>query len=145
MKRKLTLRTIWGLAKSEELQLTDEELHLVVYANVGKDSLKELTDAEVKAVVRVLNQMKDRQRKKERGNRYSNGSEATVNQRKKIYMLEKELGWNDNKARLQGFVKKMFGVDTVEWLNYQQCSKLIEALKGMIKRGNKGLQADTKS
>ena len=25
-------------------------------------------------------------------------------------------------------------VDRVEWLNYKQCSDLIEALKGMVKR-----------
>ena len=28
----------------------------------------------------------------------------------------------------------MFNVSSVEWLNYQQCSKLIEALKKMAER-----------
>ncbi len=28
----------------------------------------------------------------------------------------------------------MFQVSSVEWLNYQQCSKLIEALKSMVER-----------
>ena len=41
----------------------------------------------------------------------------------------------------------MFGVDCLEWLNYQQCSKLIEALKSMTERkgrqeADEELQAD---
>ena len=45
--------------------------------------------------------------------------------------------------------QKMFGVSAVEWLNYQQCSKLIEALKSMLKRQkekeeqDEGLQANS--
>ena len=43
----------------------------------------------------------------------------------------------------------MFGVSAVEWLNYQQCSKLIEALKSMLKRQkeeqDEGLQANSDS
>lgn len=31
----------------------------------------------------------------------------------------------------------MFGVACVEWLDYQQCSKLIEALKSMAERKEK--------
>lgn len=34
--------------------------------------------------------------------------------------------------------RKMFGVGAVEWLDYQQCSKLIEALKSMAKRQKEG-------
>lgn len=140
--KKLTLRTIWGLAKSKELQLTDEELHLIVEANTGKTSLRKLTDKEIQNLVRVLNVMKDKQIKQSNGaKKYRTGNEATVNQRKKIYKLTEELGWNSNSARLNGFVKKMFGVDKVEWLDYVQCSKLIEALKGMVERESKQLQA----
>ena len=31
------IKKIWGIAKSPELKLTDEELHLVVQAHTGKD------------------------------------------------------------------------------------------------------------
>ena len=41
-----TIKTIWGLAKSPELQLTSEELHLLVAGYIGKDSLKELNGRE---------------------------------------------------------------------------------------------------
>lgn len=51
----------------------------------------------------------------------------------------------------QRMCQKMFGVSAVEWLNYQQCSKLIEALKSMLKRQkekeeqDEGLQANSDS
>ena len=31
----------------------------------------------------------------------------------------------------------MFGVESVDWLNYMQCSDLIEALKSMVERMEK--------
>ena len=34
-KHEPTVRTIWGLAKCEELRMTGEELHLVVMAQTG--------------------------------------------------------------------------------------------------------------
>ena len=40
--------------------------------------------------------------------------------------------------------RKMFGVGAVEWLDYQQCSKLIEALKSMAKRQKEGLGDNVK-
>lgn len=140
MKKKLTIRTVFGLAKCKELNLTDEELHLIVEANTGKTSLKELTNMEIKNLVHLLGSMKDSTLKQAKGKKYTSGNESTVNQRKKIYRLTEELGWNSNSARLTGFVKKMFGVDKVEWLDYVQCSKLIEALKGMVERESKKLQ-----
>ena len=33
-----TIKTLWGLAKSKELGLTEEELHLLVARETGKDS-----------------------------------------------------------------------------------------------------------
>lgn len=39
---KPTIRMLWGLAKCQELSLTDEELHLIVSAHTGKDSIKQL-------------------------------------------------------------------------------------------------------
>lgn len=89
-------------------------------------------------------------KKSERGRNRYNRSEVTENQRKKIYKLTQELGW-DKPARVNGMCQKMFGVSAVEWLNYQQCSKLIEALKSMLKRQkekeeqDEGLQANSDS
>lgn len=134
-KHEVTVRTLWGIAKSPELSMTGEELHLVVQAQTGKDSLKALTKNELRRVAYVLGQMKDSAsgRKKHRPSTCSN---ATDNQRRKIYILQKELGWDSDPKRLAGFVKRMFRVDRVEWLDYRQCSDLIEALKAMTERQN---------
>ena len=56
---------------------------------------------------------------------------------KTIFKLTQELGW-DKPSRVNGMCRKMFGVGAVEWLDYQQCSKLIEALKSMAKRQKEG-------
>lgn len=140
------IRRVWGLAKSPELKLTDEELHLVVQAHTGKDSIRTLNKRELQTVIRVLGSMKDSVKKSGCGKRRG-GNTSTENQRKKIYRLTQELGW-DRPARVNGMCRKMFGVSAVEWLDYRQCSGLIEALKAMAERQegkevqDAGLQAD---
>lgn len=127
--------------------MTDEELHLLVSAHTGKDSIKELNKRELGKMVGILSNMKDSALRKERGTRRAYGNCETVNQRKKIYRLAEILGW-EKPARVNGLCKKMFGVACVEWLDYRQCSKLIEALKSMTGRmekkdeGTEELQAD---
>lgn len=125
-----TIRTIWAIAKSPELALTDEELHLLVSAHTGKDSLRDLTPHEIHAVVGVLGTMKTRAGRRAGRCR---GKSSTANQRKKIYKLQETLGW-DKPSRIRGMCRRMFGIEQVEWLSYEQCSKLIEALKKMAER-----------
>lgn len=133
---KPTIRMLWGLAKCQELSLTDEELHLIVSAHTGKDSIRQLNQRELGTVIGVLGNMKSSASKNGRSDRQTRGNTGTVNQRKKIYKLTETLGW-DKPARVNGLCKKMFGVACVEWLDYQQCSKLIEALKSMAARMEK--------
>lgn len=133
---KPTIRMLWGLAKCQELSLTDEELHLIVSAHTGKDSIKQLNQRELGTVIGVLGNMKSSASKNGRSDRQTRGNTGTVNQRKKIYKLTETLGW-DKPARVNGLCKRMFGVACVEWLDYQQCSKLIEALKSMAERKEK--------
>jgi len=132
-----SLRTIWGIAKSPELCLTSEELHLLVEANTGKESIAKLTQREINHMVTVLSKMKD-----SASEQTSAGNGTTIIQREKINKLMEALEWNE--ARVNGMCKRLFRVDKVEWLNAQQCSKLIEALKGMLKRklGEAGQEAD---
>lgn len=133
---KPTIRMLWGLAKCQELSLTDEELHLIVSAHTGKDSIKQLNQRELGTVIGVLGNMKSSASKNGRSDRQTRGNTGTVNQRKKIYRLTERLGW-DKPARVNGLCRKMFDVACVEWLDYQQCSKLIEALKSMAERKEK--------
>ena len=133
---KPSIRMLWGLAKCPELSLTDEELHLIVSAHTGKDSIKQLSQRELGAVIGVLCSMKASASKSGRNSRLARGNNGTANQRKKIYKLAETLGW-DKPARANGLCKKMFGVSCVEWLDYRQCSKLIESLKAMAERKEK--------
>lgn len=93
-----TIRMLWGLAKSPELSMTDEELHLLVSAHTGKDSIKALNKRELGTMVSVLQNMKDSSSKGTRNRQRQTGNVGTENQRKKIYKLTEELGW-DKKAR----------------------------------------------
>ena len=115
--------------------MTDEDLHAVVYRETGKESIKALTQGQINEVARVLQNMKDGVSRSTRPKRTDEGGDArTIQQRRKNYALTESLGWNDNPQRIQGFVKRMTGVDRLEWLNVAQCEKVIEGLKAILKR-----------
>ena len=134
----VTNRTIFGIAKSAELKLSNDDLHAIVLNQTGKEHISELTKREKEKVVSELVRLKESVSKQSRKSEHPSnaGNEATVNQRKKIYKLTEALGWKD-KSRLSGMCKRMFGIESVEWLNYRQCSDLIEALKNMADREEK--------
>lgn len=130
-----SIRTLWAIAKSSELGMTDDDLHALVFRETGKESIRELTQGQINEVARVLQNMKDGVSRSTRPKRTDEGGDArTVQQRRKIYALTESLGWNDNPQRIQGFVKRMTGVDRLEWLNVAQCEKVIEGLKAILKR-----------
>lgn len=133
-----SIRTLWAIAKSPELRLTDEDLHAVVYRETGKESMKKLSQGEINTVARVLQNMKDGVERDTKAKRIDEGGNAqTEKQRRKIYALCDELGWNDDPRRLAGFVKRVTQVDRVEWLTIAQCNKVIEGLKGILARQRK--------
>ena len=49
-----SIRTLWAIAKSPELHLSDEDLHAVVFRETGKESMKKLSQGEINEVARVL-------------------------------------------------------------------------------------------
>lgn len=109
-----SIRTLWAIAKSPELHLTDEDLHAVVYRETGKESMKMLTQGEVNTVARVLQNMKDSVSRSVRDKRTDTGGDIrTTAQRRKIYALCEALGWNDDPRRIQGFVKRVAHVDRI--------------------------------
>ena len=126
----ISLRTIWGLARSQELHMTGEELHLLVLVQTGKESLKELTQGERKRVAYVLMKQKDSARAGKR--QAASGYSVTDNQKRKVYKLMEALGWDER--RVNGMCRRMFRIDEARWLDYQQMSNLIEALKAMLER-----------
>ena len=134
---------IYAIAKSPQLGMTDEELHLLVGGMTGKDSLKELTSRELMDLTTKLQEMRDSASgKKDKRNFTRRGNRATERQRRTMYMLMKELGWTDKRVR--GFARKMVGTETIEWLNHEQCAILIEGMKKLIDHQEPGGNADDK-
>lgn len=125
----VSLKTLWGLARSQELHMSDEELHLLVQSHTGKGSLRELTKKDLSRMVGVLAAMKA----SANGTKDPAAKTSLQRQKEKVYRLAQELGWY-KPARVNGMCQRMFGVACVEWLDSAQCSKLIEALKKMLQR-----------
>lgn len=133
-----SIRTLWAIAKSPELGLSDEDLHAVVYRETGKESMKKLTQGEINTLARILQNMKDGVDRDVRSKRTDEGGDPrTEKQRRKIYALTEALGWNNDNRRINGFVKRVTHVDRIEWLTIAQCEKVIEALKAMVARQQK--------
>lgn len=131
-----SIRTLWAIAKSPELGMTDENLHALVERETGKASMKKLTQGEINSLARVLQNMKDSAGGRTARRRTDSGGNAqTVELRRKIYRLMQTLGWNE--SQVNGLARRMCHVDRVEWLEPAQCSKLIEALKAIAARKEK--------
>lgn len=131
-----SIRTVWGIAKSPELRLEDEDLYAVVYRETGKESLRKLTAGELSRVIRALQEMKDSARQNAGRKRTDEGGDPrTVEQRRKLYKEMRDLGWSE--AQVNGLARRMFQVERIEWLGPAQCGKLIEALKAIHTRGRR--------
>lgn len=127
-----TVKTLWGLAKSKELKLTDEELHLLVCRETGKYSIRELNGSELAHVCHILQKQKDDIKRQEGIPKDQRGNPQTARQRGKITQLREKLGWEERNVR--ALCHRMYKVDAVEWLTYYQCQGLIEAMKAMLER-----------
>jgi AraC-like DNA-binding protein len=119
-------RTIWGLAK--ELGLEGQEgrdcLHAVVLQQTGKESLKDLTDADGRKVIKYLGLLLDE--RKHRPGR------ATPGQIWKMKQLAAQLGLTEKQLLDQ--VKRDTHVSRLEWQGQQDASNVIEALKAQLHR-----------
>lgn len=133
-----SIKTLWAIAKSPELHMTDDDLHALVYRETGKESIKTLTQGQINEIARVLQNMKDGVGSHARARRTDEGGDPrTVAQRRKIYTLTEALGWNNDDRRIHAFVKRMTGVERLEWLTMSQCEKVIEGLKAILARQTK--------
>lgn len=133
------IKNIWGFSK--DVGVDKDNLYCMIERISKKDSMRKMTKLQANRLIRELIVMKDNNKKvrhkssKKRTD--TGGNKTTQLQRKKIYSLTAILGWNDNNNRINGFVKRMFKVDRIEWLSEDDCSKLIEILKKMIIRQGK--------
>lgn len=127
-----SIRTLWGIAKSPELGMTDEDLHALVYRETGKESIRKLSQGELNTVARVLQNLRRAKRPGRDKRTDEGGDPRTVELRRKIFHLMKELGWSEN--QVNGLAHRMFQIDRIEWLTPGQCGKLVEALKAILAR-----------
>ena len=131
-----SIRTVWGIAKSPELRLEDEDLFGVVNPLTGKVCLRKVKAFVLSVESRALQEMKDSARQNAGRKRTDEGGDPrTVEQRRKLYKEMRDLGWSE--AQVNGLARRMFQVERIEWLAPAQCGKLIEALKAIHARGRR--------
>lgn len=111
---------------ARELGMDDDLLHEYVEMLTEKTSLKDLTTAEAVKVIDGLEGKKG----------YAAGDRISWRQESYIKSLMKQLGWVDeagepDKKRLDGFVRKQYGVDDSRWMTRKIASRVIEGLKAL--------------
>ncbi|GLC87512.1 regulatory protein GemA [Lysinibacillus piscis] len=119
------IKKIWATARS--IGMEREDVYSVLQRETGKDSMRNCTLKELERVLLSLQSVQG----------FSNfkGNRATKKQLWKIGQLEQQLGWQDNPQRLQGFIKKFYSVEHIEWLTSAQAWRLIESLKKLVEKG----------
>ena len=123
---KRQISKIWAAAKAQGIDR--EDVYALVLQVSGQDSIKGMTQDQANKVIdRIVGTCSRPEYQKQ-------GRITTDQMRKKIYILTVELGWDKNPKRLEGFCKRLFKVEKVEWLDERQCYQLIETLKDMVKR-----------
>lgn len=124
-------RKIHVLAR--ELGMDDDLLHEYVSLLTEKQSLKELTVMEAVKVIDALEGKKG----------YAAGDRISWRQERYIECLMVQLGWvledgKPDKKRLDGFVKKQYGMDDSRWMTKKIASHVIEGLKSLATRKRSG-------
>lgn len=117
---------------ARELGMDDDLLHECVSMLTGRESLKELSMAEAIKVIDALEGKKG----------YESGDRASYRQNAYIKILMKKLGWVDengepDKKRLDGFVRKQYGIDDSRWMTRKVACRVIEGLKALESRQEK--------
>lgn len=109
----------------KEQGLDDEMLHSMIYTITKKEHISELTKTEG---IEVINALSLHKSQKPRGNNMASNKQMNY-----IKGLAKDMGWN--KTRLNGFIKKVGGVDDISFLTKTNASKVIEGLKKLFEKG----------
>lgn len=116
-----------------QLGMDDDLLHEFVEMLTEKRHISALSLMEAVKVIDALEGKKN----------YESGSHMTERQKSYIFFLMTRIGWTDDAGdidlkRLDGFVKKQYGIDSHRFLGRKNASKVIEFLKELEKRPGKG-------
>lgn len=118
------IKKIWATARS--IGMEREDVYNVLQRETGKESMRKCTQKELERVLLSLQSVQ--------GFDNFRGNRATKKQLWKIGQLEQQLGWQDKPLRMQGFVKKYYRVESIEWLTLAQAWRLIESLKKLAEK-----------
>ncbi len=124
----------------------DDLLHELIYGITGKESVRELNDSEVRAVLSEMYKRKPAAAKRKKSDKEPGDNGMATNEQQALcwrycYRL-KELDPNPESAdvfeRLAGAIRKVCGTNMVpktdpfRWVDQDNCSKLIEQLKRYV-------------
>ena len=120
------IKTIHAIARTAGMD--SDTLHAYIKQQTGVDSIKALTSQQAG---RAIDRLKDKvgQAKPQAFDR------ATVAQIKLILALSRELGWDDDPARLRAWLEARYGVSHPRYLTDAKTQGCISALRAMIKGG----------
>lgn len=121
------MKKIHALAK--DTGMDSDLLHEYVFMLTEKESLKELSLSEAG---RVIDGMEGRKG-------YERGDRVSGRQEHFIFILMRKMGWVTDKGepdirRLNGFVKKQYGIEDYRWMTRGIACKVIEAFKSLLER-----------
>lgn len=123
-------------AVAREIGLDNDLLHDLVEIKFKKQHISDLTLAQAGSFIDYL---EGRKGTADRYTQLPTGRQLaliTDKQLWKMNQLAKELGWQDNPKRLQGFCRKYAQVDNPEWLTKEQAWRVIEGLKSLAKQAH---------
>ncbi len=124
----------------------DDLLHELIYGITGKESVRELNDSEVRAVLSEMYKRKPAAAKRKKSDKEPGDNGMATKEQQALcwrycYRL-KELDPNPESAdvfeRLAGAIRKVCGTNMVpktdpfRWVDQDNCSKLIEQLKRYV-------------
>lgn len=120
---------------ASQLGMDDDLLHEFVGMVTKKEHISSLTITEA---IRVIDGLTGKRE-------YASGSHMTDRQKSYIFFLMKQAGWTNESGdpelkRLNGFIKKKYGVDDYQWMSVTIASKVIEFLKDLAERPEKGAE-----
>ena len=112
-----------------QLGMDDDLLHEFVGMLTEKQHISSLSCMEAVKVIDSLEGKKS----------YAAGSHVTDRQKSYIFSLMKQTGWTDKEGepdvkRLDGFVRKQYGIDSYRFMDRKIASNVIEFLKEMKDR-----------
>ena len=120
------IKKIYAAAQQKGIEIVtgshDDELHNIVHTVTGKKSIGKLSKGEAISVIDRIE-----------GEPIIGANRATAKQIGYIRDLIKQLGWDNNPKRLEGFIRKYTKIDKLEWITGRNASNIIEGLKRQVK------------